>query len=258
MVTTAPKKSDPNRPLRIERVYAYDPATGLYMGEEVARESPLDEPGKFMQPVNTTSVPPPDSVPAGQAPVWNGSAWTLVPDSRGETVYSIADGSATQVRTVGAIPAGYTMVKPASGQKWNGSAWVGPSTPVDTWDGSKWVTSVDALHKHKLSGVAATAEAATRKLTAGYTQAEMLSWAQQLAEARLWLAAGTGLRPAAGSTPLLDALAAARVMDETALAQKIVAKNAAYAASLATVVANQRAAEAALANATTVDALTAL
>lgn len=51
---------------------------GLYAGETVADDSPL-EPGVLIVPAGAVLVPPPQSIPDGQWPRWNGSAWDLVP-----------------------------------------------------------------------------------------------------------------------------------------------------------------------------------
>lgn len=56
--------------------YQYDFA-GLYTGETVADESPL-EPGVYHIPASCTLTPPPVGVPAGKWPRWNGAAWDLV------------------------------------------------------------------------------------------------------------------------------------------------------------------------------------
>jgi hypothetical protein len=56
-------------------VYQID-NSGLYVGETVADESPL-EPGVFHMPAKTVAVPPPADVPADHWPRWNGSAWVL-------------------------------------------------------------------------------------------------------------------------------------------------------------------------------------
>ncbi|WP_342394753.1 tail fiber assembly protein [Pantoea agglomerans] len=55
----------------------------------------------------------------------NGS-WQVIADHRGETVYSVNDGSAVLISAPGEYPADMTPIKPAT-------AW-------DKWDGEKWVT----------------------------------------------------------------------------------------------------------------------
>lgn len=71
-------------------VYAFAPTTGEYIGPDVAFESPL-EPGHFLDPANTTRIAPP-AAQEGKARVWNGSAWSLVPDHRGQVWYGGQDG----------------------------------------------------------------------------------------------------------------------------------------------------------------------
>lgn len=50
---------------------------GLFLGETVADESPL-EPGVWMIPAGCTLIPPPSEVPDGKWPRFNGTAWDLV------------------------------------------------------------------------------------------------------------------------------------------------------------------------------------
>lgn len=57
-------------------VYQYSIA-GLYLGETVADESPL-EPGVLLMPARTTAIAPPTEIPEGRWPRWNGHAWELV------------------------------------------------------------------------------------------------------------------------------------------------------------------------------------
>ena len=51
---------------------------GLLQGETVADESPL-EPGVYLLPSGCTFTAPPDEVPEGQWPRFNGSTWDFVP-----------------------------------------------------------------------------------------------------------------------------------------------------------------------------------
>lgn len=50
---------------------------GLYLGETVADESPL-EPGVYLFPAGAVAVAPPPSWPEDRWPRWNGSAWELI------------------------------------------------------------------------------------------------------------------------------------------------------------------------------------
>lgn len=60
----------------MKTAYQFDYA-GLFAGETVADESPL-EPGVWLIPARCTLTPPPDDIPDGQWPRWNGVAWGLV------------------------------------------------------------------------------------------------------------------------------------------------------------------------------------
>lgn len=60
------------------------------------------------------------------------TGWELVPDHRGETVYSTTTGKPMTVSQLGEYPEGTTTKA--------------PSTPYDKWDGQKWVTDNDEQH----------------------------------------------------------------------------------------------------------------
>lgn len=55
--------------------YQFD-AAGLYVGQTVADESPL-EPGVYLLPARCTLTAPPEAT-EGKWPRWNGAAWQLV------------------------------------------------------------------------------------------------------------------------------------------------------------------------------------
>ncbi|MEG0232622.1 MAG: tail fiber assembly protein [Hafnia sp.] len=59
-------------------------------------------------------------------------AWEYVADHRGETVYSTETGESVIISLPGDYPEGTTTLA--------------PSTPYDTWNGSKWVTDTEAQH----------------------------------------------------------------------------------------------------------------
>jgi hypothetical protein len=56
--------------------YQFDRA-GLYQGETLADESPL-EPGVWLLPARCTLKAPPAEIPDDRWPRWNGVAWDLV------------------------------------------------------------------------------------------------------------------------------------------------------------------------------------
>jgi len=89
-------------------------------------------------------------------------------------------------------------------------------------------------------------ELAMGELVTGYPEREIASWPQQEKEARAYLA-----DPAA-STPLLDALAAARGVTKDALAAKIVTKADQFAAAAGALIGKRQALEDAINAAQTV------
>lgn len=60
------------------------------------------------------------------------TGWELVPDHRGETVYSTDTGNPVTVSQLGEYPEATTPTA--------------PSTPYDKWDGEKWGTDTEAQH----------------------------------------------------------------------------------------------------------------
>lgn len=51
---------------------------GLFAGETVADESPM-EPGVWLMPAGAITTAPPAEWPDDQWPRWNGTAWELIP-----------------------------------------------------------------------------------------------------------------------------------------------------------------------------------
>jgi hypothetical protein len=132
------------------KVYNFDAVSGEYTGT-------TDEyllPGVGIPANACTSVPP--SVATGQVVIFRNGSWVTEPDHRGETVYSVADGSEVMVTETGEYPSDTTTLK--------------PSSVFDVWDGKKWVTDADALR------AANVAEAARHK-------AELISQANSATQA---------------------------------------------------------------------------
>jgi hypothetical protein len=132
------------------KVYNFDAVSGEYTGT-------TDEyllPGVGIPANACTSVPP--SVATGQVVIFRNGSWVTEPDHRGETVYSVADGSEVMVTETGEYPSDSTTLK--------------PSSVFDVWDGKKWVTDADALR------AANVAEAARHK-------AELISQANSATQA---------------------------------------------------------------------------
>lgn len=103
--------------------YSYSQATGEYL-EEFEFWTLI---GSGI-PANSTLLEPPKSQDKKTA-VFFGDEWQLLADHRGETVYSVTDGTPSIVKVIGEYPTGTTPEK--------------PSTPYDKWDGKAWVTDAD-------------------------------------------------------------------------------------------------------------------
>jgi len=84
------------------KVYSYNPATGEYLGETTADESPL-EPGKFLMPAHTTETPP-CLLTEHTVAVWDGSEWSKVEDHRGEKGYIGSSQEETEIKEIGPLP----------------------------------------------------------------------------------------------------------------------------------------------------------
>jgi hypothetical protein len=67
--------------MKQKKVYSFDGKTGVYSGETLADESPL-EPGVFLIPRHATEQQPPMELSEGFAAFWRGDVWSIeqVPD----------------------------------------------------------------------------------------------------------------------------------------------------------------------------------
>lgn len=106
------------------RCFYYCPVTGEYTGwsDEYINVG-------VSMPGNSTDIDPGDEV-AGEVAIFTDNGWQRQEDHRGETAWSTADGSTITVDYIGSLHDGYTSIA--------------PSTPYDVWDGTKWVTDVEA------------------------------------------------------------------------------------------------------------------
>lgn len=105
-------------------IYNFDAVSGEFTGssdEFLAQGVGL--------PASACIIAPP-ATEAGFVPVNHDGNWQVVADHRGETVYSITDGTAILIDALGDYPAGITLLEPA--------------TTWDKWDGEKWVTDLAA------------------------------------------------------------------------------------------------------------------
>lgn len=243
----------PPKPRAQKTVFAYHPVTKEFMGESIAYESPL-EPGVFHLPANTTDITPGAAVP-NEALVWSDTSWRYASDLRGKTVYAKDDagyGSARTITELGQVPSGYTLLQPATARdKWSGNAWVSPATDFDNWNGTAFVTDMAALKRWKKDRILSEQTAVADELTADYTWAEVATWTLQYIEAMSYQANNKT------ETPLLLALAQARGITVSELADKVLAKAGMYQNAIAELIARHRARDAAVDAATTVAAVQA-
>jgi len=112
-------------------LYHYEKINGEYIGSSIADIDPLasEESGEdvYLIPSNSTKTSPPE-VKDNSALVFNGVAWLVVDDFRGQTIYRTEDKTEKLVTDLGAIPEGYTVDEPG---------------PFDDWEGGQWVTNLE-------------------------------------------------------------------------------------------------------------------
>ncbi|EAA4075106.1 tail fiber assembly protein [Salmonella enterica subsp. enterica serovar Napoli] len=77
-------------------------------------------------PAHSTDSEPPE-IPSGQVAVFDSekTAWSLIEDHRGQTVYRTDTGEEFYIQELGPLPENVTSVSPdGEYQKWDGKAWV--------------------------------------------------------------------------------------------------------------------------------------
>lgn len=204
------------------RYYSYSPDTGEYAGSAFARESPL-EPGVYMFPALTTQIAPP---PGGALQVAcfdeEAGAWSLVPDHRGSTWFSIATGHAMRVNEIGdPRDHGLTDLQPPALGARQARAWVNdgwaviPDRRGETWYNPNGVpvlvehvgdpadlaltetppdlrTDEERVSDRRVAArdtLRLLLQHASRSILAPYPEAEVLGWTAKEIEARHILAA---------------------------------------------------------------------
>ena len=108
------------------RVYGWNPITKEPLqGEFYADESPLED-DVYHLPQYTTKKPVPILTEHACALYDEASDdWLIVPDYRGETLYSKADGEPFVIEKLGDIPENLTfLVRPSKAHDWDGKQWV--------------------------------------------------------------------------------------------------------------------------------------
>lgn len=108
------------------RVYGWHPITKEPLqGEFYADESPLEK-GVYHLPQYTTKKPVPILTEHACALYDEASDdWLIVPDYRGETLYSKDDGEPFVIEKLGDIPENLTfLARPSKAHDWDGKQWV--------------------------------------------------------------------------------------------------------------------------------------
>jgi hypothetical protein len=91
-------------------IFNYHPETGVYLGQSKADLSPL-EPNVWLIPAYATELEPPKAG-EGQVALFNGTAWSVIPDHRG-TYYDISSGEAYQHDNPAVPPVDKTKQQPS-------------------------------------------------------------------------------------------------------------------------------------------------
>lgn len=112
--------------------------------------------------------------------------------------------------------------------------------------------SVEDVRKRMLADINLRCEMMLGALKAGYPDGEVVSWDQQVIEARALDVSPTAV------TPLLSAIAAQRGIDVTTLAGRVLEKANAYAVASGSIIGARQRLEDAITAATTVDELSAI
>jgi hypothetical protein len=139
------------------QIYNYHPATGEYLGESIAQESPL-EPGRFLIPAHAATVAPP-APEEGLARVWTGAEWVQVTDLRG-TRYWTADGAEHAQTALGKLPEDASQTPPPPP----------PEAPVDN------ISMRQARLALLGAGLSDTVEAAIAALPGDAGKAARIEW----------------------------------------------------------------------------------
>jgi hypothetical protein len=92
-------------------VYLFD-ANGIFTSNYVAQSDPK-EPGKFIEPTDSTDILPPQTQER-QAAVFNraDSSWKVESDYRGQVMFNQVDGSTAIVEVVGELSEGWALTPP--------------------------------------------------------------------------------------------------------------------------------------------------
>jgi hypothetical protein len=108
------------------KIYHYHPEYKNLICDDVAEQSPLDEPGVYLIPAHATSIEPP-KFSKGSIPIFLNDSWEIIEDKRG-LYYNISTGEESYNDNPLQTPENTTAEKPPevpSGKKlkWN-NEWI--------------------------------------------------------------------------------------------------------------------------------------
>lgn len=150
---------------------------GIYVGQTDADLSPEEaENGIYLIPSGCVDIAPPKEK-KGFVTKWINGEWEYIENHIGETVYSITTKESLVISDFGAIPEGYTTIRPESDlSEWDGKAWEIPPEKL---------TALLAERKtHLLNVIANKTDNFKAQYLIGYSQAEIDSFYRQEREAR--------------------------------------------------------------------------
>ncbi|WP_241008914.1 hypothetical protein [Aggregatibacter actinomycetemcomitans] len=150
---------------------------GIYVGQTHADLSPEEaENGVYLMPAGCVDVAPPEEK-EGFVAKWTGDEWQYIENHIGKTVYLTATKEPMEIGELGAIPQGYTSIKPESEhEEWNGNAWVIPP--------EKLTALLQQRRTNLLKAIADKTDNFKAQYLIGYSQAEIDSFYRQEREAR--------------------------------------------------------------------------
>lgn len=207
-------------------IYNYHPETGEYLGQAAANVSPREEDVLLVPAFAAVEAPPAvgerESAcyldAAGQVPAdYQDGAWQIVADWRGVPLWDKQSGAEVWIAKPGQTPEeiGATDLPwPSAAYRWQGDGW-----QLDSELQTKLAAQAAASKQAEINAGAGRALA---ELSAGYPAGEIASWPQQTREAEAIAA-----NPAADA-PILTAIAQQRGIGVVELAQRVLAKVAAY------------------------------
>ena len=207
-------------------IYNYHPETGEYLGQAAANVSPREEDVLLVPAFAALEAQPAVGErqcacyldAAGQVPAdYQDGAWQIVVDWRGVALWDKQSGAEVWIAKPGHTPEeiGATDLPcPSAAYRWQGDGW-----QLDSELQTQLAAQAAAS---KLAEINAGAGRALAELSAGYPAGEIASWPQQTREAEAIAA-----NPAADA-PILSAIAQQRGIPVAELAQRVLAKVAAY------------------------------